>query len=213
MKKFAPPAASALWRRTVHFKGGFILQTILRFDWSVFQFIDQHLRCAPLDAVMVGITHLGDAGAVWIALLLILCCFRKTRRSGAAMGIALLCSLVLGDLLLKNLIARARPFDLQLWEGLYRYPGLIARPDSYSFPSGHTGSSVGAACSLLLCRRDKWGAAAVVLALLIGFSRIYLQVHYPTDVLAGAALGLLYGLIGFAAAKHLPGDFRGNPVR
>lgn len=194
-------------------KGGLFLQAILRFDWSVFQFIDQHLRCAPLDAVMVGITHLGDAGAVWIALLLILCRFKKTRRSGAAIGIALLCSLVLGDLLLKNLVTRARPFDLTLWEGLYQYPGLITRPDSYSFPSGHTGSSVGAACSLLLCRRDRWGAAAMVLALLIGFSRVYLQVHYLTDVLAGAALGLLYGLIGFTAAKHLSGRFWGNPMR
>lgn len=180
------------------------MEHILNFDLAVFRFVEAHIWCPFLDSVMTFITRLGDGGFIWILITLALLFFPKTRRSGIAVGTALLLSVVIGDGILKNLVCRDRPFDLAAWQGVFQYPELVARPQDFSFPSGHTGSSIGAAMALLITRRDIPSIAALVLALLIAFSRIYLHVHYPTDVLAGICMGVLYGILACWMARQLP---------
>ena len=135
------------------------------------------------------VTHLGDGGILWIALAVILLCLPKYRKTGFAMGAALLMGLLICNLWLKPMVGRLRPFDYQLQCYGRLIPLLIEAPTDYSFPSGHTIASFEAA-TVLLIRHKKWGIGAMVLAALIAFSRLYLYVHYPTDVLASVVLGI-----------------------
>lgn len=136
------------------------------------------------DKIVLFITHLGDAGIIWIALGIVLLFFKKYRKSGASVLVALIFSLIFCNLIFKNLVARVRPFDAD--------PLLdnLVHEDSFSFPSGHTSASFAAAFTLLYYYR-KEGIAALILAILIGLSRMYICVHYPTDVLGGILFGAL----------------------
>lgn len=145
--------------------------------------------CAFLDFVMPLITSLSNTGIFWIILAVILLFFKKTRRAGMTMGLALIFGLLLCNLTLKPLTARIRPyiFDPSIQ--------LIVGPESeFSFPSGHTISAFEGAVGLWIHHR-KAGWACIVLAALIGFSRLYLMVHYPTDVIAGMLLGIVLAFI------------------
>ncbi len=167
------------------------------FDLPILDWIQSHLTCAALDALMPAITALGNAGIIWIAAAVVLLLTKKHRRVGLAMALSLVLGLVVCNLGLKPLCERMRPYDYQL-EVHGRVIGLlIAAETDFSFPSGHTIASFEAATVLLLTRR-KWGVWAMVLACLIAFSRLYLYVHYPTDVLASVVLGIG---IGFIAVK------------
>lgn len=159
------------------------------FDLPILDWIAGNLRSPLGDACMPAITHLGDAGAVWILLAAVLLGFPKHRKAGLSMALALLIGLVVCNLTLKPLVARMRPFDYQLLHFGKQIPLLIPAPADFSFPSGHTCSSFAAATALLL-RNRKLGTPAMILAALIAFSRLYLYVHYPTDVLASIALGV-----------------------
>ena len=169
-----------------------------RFDFPILDWIAEHLWCPFLDTVMPTVTHLGDGGILWIALAVILLCLPKYRKTGLSMGVALLMGLLICNLWLKPWIGRLRPFDYQLQCYGRVIPLLIKAPTDFSFPSGHTIASFEAATVLLL-RHKKWGTPALILAILIAFSRLYLYVHFPTDVLTSVILG-----IGIAfAANHL----------
>ena len=172
----------------------YILTHISSFDHDVLKAVNSTMRSGLLDSIMPYITKLGDGGVFWIALALILLIPKKTRRTGAAMGIAMLIGLIIGNGLLKNIIARPRPFDIRDTI-LPRNRLLVSPPTDYSFPSGHTLASFEAATALYK-DHTVYGFLAFVLAILIAFSRIYLQVHYPSDVLGGAILGFLFGLLG-----------------
>lgn len=143
------------------------------------------------------ISGLGDGGAVWIGLTLVLMLFRKTRKTGYMMALALVLGLLIGNLTLKPLIARIRPYDANP-----DVTPLIDRLSDYSFPSGHTLASFEAAAVLLLQYRAK-AIPALVLALLIAFSRLYLYVHYPTDVLAAALLGVAFAFLARFAVERM----------
>ena len=143
----------------------------------------QSLHTPWLDAVMKNITHLGDSGIFWILTGLALFCFKKTRRMGFCVLLSLAGGLLIGNIFLKNLVARDRPCWIDPTIQL-----LVASPKDFSFPSGHTMASFEAAVSIFLYNR-RWGAAAFVLAVLISFSRLYLFVHFPSDVLTGLVLG------------------------
>lgn len=147
---------------------------------------------------MVGITHLGDKGIVWILLALGLFVQPKTRKHGAAVIAALGLSLLVCNLMLKPFVARIRPCDINTAVQL-----LVAKPDDYSFPSGHTAASFAAVGALYFTHWRYWKWASV-LAALIAFSRLYLYVHFPTDVLAGAMLGLVLGGAGVMLIRTCP---------
>ena len=152
----------------------------------------QNLRTPLGDIIVPMITRLGDAGIIWIILTLILLLIPKTRKTGIIMTAALLVDLVLCNLLLKNLVARTRPFDVNTAVQL-----LVAKPKDYSFPSGHTAASFASVMALYFAGEKKMWKAALVLAVLIALSRLYLYVHYPTDIIGGVIFGSLSGYLGY----------------
>lgn len=152
----------------------------------------QSIRTPIGDVLMPLISKLGDAGAIWILLAVILIIIPKTRKSGAILAAALLVDLILCNGLLKNLVRRVRPCDVNTSVQL-----LIARPHDFSFPSGHTAASFAAVAALFFAGEKKMWVPALVLAVLIAFSRMYLYVHYPTDILGGMIVGIVSGYIGY----------------
>lgn len=162
-------------------------------DWEL-QFLDylQTWHNPVLDTIMVAITSLGDAGIIWILLALVLVIIPKTRKIGIVLGVALVIDLLICNVILKNSVARTRPFEYR--EGLEL---LVKRPKDYSFPSGHTAASFTSVTGLFLSRQLKMAWAALVLAILIAFSRLYIYVHFPTDILGGIGVGLVAGFLGW----------------
>lgn len=173
------------------------------FDLPVLDWIRAHLSCGFLDKLMPAITVLGNGGMFWIAVALLLLCFHKTRRTGLSVAFALLMGLLLCNMIMKPAFARIRPYDYQLQHFRITIPLLIERQHDFSFPSGHTIASFEAATALLLCNK-KLGIPAAILAVVIAFSRLYLYVHYPTDVLTSVVLGIGLGALGAYFAKKLP---------
>ena len=167
-----------------------MLEWIAGADAGVLLFIQENIRNAVLTPIFTTITMLGDGGIVWIALSLILLFPRKTRKVGIMSLCALVISLLINNMTLKNLVARIRPYDTV--EGLVP---LIPRPWDYSFPSGHTGSSFAAAWVFFRKLPRRLGIPALLLAGLIGLPRLYLGVHYPTDVLFGVCSGIGSGFM------------------
>ena len=165
------------------------------FDLPILEWIARNLRCAFLDAVMPIITLLGDAGIFWIAIAVVLLFIPKYRKVGLGMGAALILGLLVCNVTLKPLIARPRPYDYQLEHFGVTIKLLIEAPHDFSFPSGHTIASFEAATVLML-HSKKAGIPALILAALIAFSRLYLYVHYPTDVLTSVVLGIAFGFLG-----------------
>lgn len=165
------------------------------FDLPILDWIAANLWCPFLDAVMPAITLLGDAGIFWIAIAVVLLFFPKTRKVGLGMGAALVIGLLVCNVTLKPLTARIRPYDYQLEHFGVTIKLLIEAQHDFSFPSGHTIASFEAA-SVLLIHSKKAGIPAMILACLIAFSRLYLYVHYPTDVIASVILGVFFGFLG-----------------
>ena len=151
----------------------------------------QTLRTPAGDVLMPFITSFGNGGVIWIVLTVILLLIPKTRKTGLILGAALILDGILCNLLLKNLVRRIRPCDINDAVRL-----LIPYPSDYSFPSGHTAVSFAAASALYFAGEKYLWKAALVLAAFIAFSRMYLYVHYPTDILGGALLGILCGYLG-----------------
>ena len=170
----------------------------LSFDLPVLEWIRTNVWCEVLDVVMPIITTFGDGGIFWIAWSVLLMFFPKTRKTGLGMAFALAMGLVVCNLTLKPMVARIRPYDLQAELGV-TINLLQGTMHDFSFPSGHTIASFEAA-TVLLKNSKKMGIPAYILAILIAFSRLYLYVHYPTDVIASIILGTLFALIGDALA-------------
>ncbi len=165
------------------------------FDLPILDWIASNLKCAFLDTVMPLITVLGDAGIFWIAVAVLMLLIPKYRKIGLGMGVALIMGLLVCNITLKPLVARMRPYDYQ-WEHFgIQIDLLIAAQHDFSFPSGHTIASFEAATVILLGNK-KLGIPAMILAALIAFSRMYLYVHYPTDVLFSVALGIAFAYLG-----------------
>lgn len=150
----------------------------------------QSLRTPAGDIFMPVITSLGNAGIIWILLAALLLIIPKTRKTGAVLAIALVLDVVLCNGIIKNLAARMRPYDRNPVVEL-----LIHKPIDYSFPSGHTAASFAAVSALYFAGEKHMWKPVLVLAVLIAFSRLYLYVHYPTDVIGGAMLGILCGYL------------------
>lgn len=168
-----------------------MLHILSELDSGILLWIQEYLRNPVLTPVLKVITTLGNGGAIWILLTLLILMLPKTRKVGCMMAAALLGTLLINNILLKNLVARIRPYEVI--EGLTY---LVQRPSEFSFPSGHAGSSFAAACIMLRRLPKCYGIPAFVLAIVISLSRLYVGVHYPSDVLFGAISGIL---ISYAA--------------
>ena len=173
------------------------------FDLPILDWIAEHLHCGFLDKVMPLITLLGDAGIFWIAIAVVLLFFPKTRKMGLSAGAALLLGVVICNIIMKPAFARIRPYDYQLEHFGKTIGLLVSTPHDFSFPSGHTIASF-AAAGVIALNNKKWGIPALILASLIAFSRLYLYVHYPTDVLVSVSLGLALAFVGNQLAHRVP---------
>ena len=176
----------------------FLYTCAISFDLPVLDWIQANLKSSIMDTVMPIITVFGDAGIFWMVIAALLFIFPKTRRTGLGMAIAMMIGLIVCNVTLKPLVARIRPYDLQAAQGV-TIQLLGERMHDFSFPSGHTIASFEAAV-VMLKNSKKMGIPAMILAVLISFSRLYLYVHYPTDVIASVILGTLFALIGNALA-------------
>ena len=171
--------------------------TIQRLDFAVLDWIQANLKCGALDLLMPKVTLLAEYGIFLILIGFALLFWKSHRVCGGAVLTGLAGGLLIGNLLLKNLIARPRPCwintDIQL---------LISMPKDYSCPSGHTLHCFIAAAALMYYDR-RLGWPMLVVAVLVAFSRMYLYVHFPTDILAGAVLGTGIGLLSAFAFDKL----------
>ena len=172
-----------------------MLASLLALDGNILLWIQAVVRQAFLTPVVSFYTKLGDAGLMWIALCVILLIFPKTRRAGLAGAMALVLSLLCTNVILKNLFSRTRPWLVV--EGL---TALVAEHDPNSFPSGHTSASFAAATALYRHVPKKWGVLALVAAGVMGLSRLYVGVHFPSDVIVGVGVGCF---CGWAAVRLL----------
>ncbi|QZY53680.1 phosphatase PAP2 family protein [Crassaminicella profunda] len=164
-----------------------MLEFIKNIDISIIDYIYNYIQSPFLNKIMIPISTIGNGGFIWIIIILILLRTKKHRKMGLAATCALLLSAILGLLILKPLIQRPRPFVELSYIHL-----LIHAPSSYSFPSGHTITAFSTAITLVKMIKNKIFAIPIMLlAIFIGFSRIYLTVHYPSDVLAGIILGFI----------------------
>ena len=185
----------------------------MEWELRILDFI-QSLRTPFGDAVMPLVSKLGNTGMIWIILALVLLIIPRTRKYGIVVAAALIADVILCDGILKHLFRRIRPCDINTAVQL-----LIPRPKDFSFPSGHTACSVAVSTVLFLMRgrgsakgdgreaaervMGKLWIPAWILTAVIAFSRMYLYVHYPTDILGGFVTGLAAGYIGYKAAEKL----------
>lgn len=146
------------------------------------------LHGTALDQLMIGISYSATSGLIWFVLGFLMTCSRRWRRCGVSVVVSVALAYIVVDVILKPLVCRERPFAVE------DFDLLVAAPDSWSFPSGHTASAFAGATAILVHDR-RWGAVALVYAALVGISRLYLCVHWPTDVVAGAIVGSAVALL------------------
>ena len=157
-----------------------------QFEASIILWIQENLR-GVMDGFWIFITSLGDGGYLWIALGIVLLFFKKTRPIGFTVLVSLLFNLIITNLTLKDLIGRPRPFITN--EAIQP---LVGGVNQYtSFPSGHTSGSFSAMFAVYRWVPKKIGIPALVLAGLIAISRLYVGVHYPTDLLGGFVVAFM----------------------
>ncbi len=168
-------------------------------DSSILLWIQETIRNPYLNPVFIFVTHLGDAGILWMVLTGLFLLFPRTRKMGVCCFFGLLVMLIVNNLIIKNLVDRIRPYEVV--EGLER---IIKAPVDSSFPSGHTSAAVAATYIITrMVKYKRYAIPAIIMATLIALSRLYVGVHYPTDVLGGAILGLFYGYAGYRIGTYL----------
>lgn len=176
------------------------MEWLLSLDGGALLWLQEAVRAPLLTALFQFYTRLGNGGLLWIALSALMLCHPKTRRAGACALLALLLGLLCTNVCLKHLVQRTRP-----WLVLEELVPLVAEHDPNSFPSGHTTAAFAAGVVWARALPWRWSrVGAVVLAVLMGFSRLYVGVHFPTDVLTGAVVGSLCALAALAIGRRAP---------
>ena len=174
------------------------MNIIQNIDNSILQFIQINMRSSIMDKVMPLITDLGNGAIIWMLIAIVFLINKKYRRYGLMIIVALMLCFIVGNLSIKPLVARVRPFNAApLLDGL-----LIKQPTDFSFPSGHTMCSFASGVVIFYMNR-RLGIFALIISSLIGFSRLYLYVHYPSDVLLGAIIGILLGIISIIIVNNI----------
>ena len=185
----------------------------MNWDAGLLIYIQEHLRSDLLTPFMTFITHTGDSGFIWIIVCILLVIIPRTRRIGIIAGSSIALVALITNVFIKNIVARTRPYEAV--EGLVN---LIEKQKDYSFPSGHTGASFAVAGALIIIailglpivaesgRLSKTkmtlaynlcAVTALIYALIIAYSRLYVGVHYPTDVLGGLILGIVTSIAAY----------------
>ena len=184
-----------------------MLDTLLSLDGAALLWIQEFVRCELLTPLLSLYTQLGNAGIVRIVLSVVMLCFRKTRKAGALSLVAMLFGLLCTNVVLKHLVARPRP-----WLTVEGLNFLVVENDPNSFPSGHTCAAFAAAGVWFRTLPKTWMRwTALVLAVLMGFSRLYVGVHFPSDVVAGCLVGLLCAWLAWRLYQTI--EKRWGPIR
>lgn len=174
------------------------MEFINNLDAQILLYIQEHIRNDTLTTFFINFTRLGNGGILWIATSLILMCFKKTRKVGFICGLSLLIGALITNVVLKNIIARTRPFYT-----IDELVTLINYPKDYSFPSGHSTSWFAGGMSMFLCVKKRFSFIFLILAILMAFSRLYVGVHYTTDVICGLIIGIISAIISYFVIKAL----------
>lgn len=176
-----------------------LLTALSRYEANFLYWVQATLRNPVTDPILSFFTHLGDAGGLFIVLTALLLCHPKTRRAGFSAACALVFSLLFTNIILKHLFARPRP-----WVSFSFLAPLVAEHDPNSFPSGHTSAAFAFAFGSLRALPKRWmKIAVVVLAVLMALSRLYVGVHYPSDVATGFVVGDLAALCGWLVSEAI----------
>lgn len=157
---------------------------LMDIDEDILLYIQENIRSATADTIMKAVTHLGDMGIFWIMIIFVLFLSQKYKKTAFIMALTIALGLIITNLILKNSVHRIRPFHAI--EELFP---LIPKPKDWSFPSGHATSSIGCGIAMLRNLPKKYGISGFTIGILIAVSRIYLGVHYTTDIVAGALIG------------------------
>ncbi len=169
-----------------------LIDAIYNFDHSILLFIQENLRFEPMTTLMQIISKSVNVGAMWVILGLVFLCFKRTRVAGAVMLSSLAVGLLINNVIIKGTFNRTRPYDT--YSDLVT---LIKKPADSSFASGHTTASFAAATALAPFLTKPLAVFVIFYAFLVGYSRLYLGVHYPTDVFFGCIIGITAGLLSY----------------
>ena len=171
---------------------------LYQLDVNILLGIQNLFHSDVLTPIMKAITHMGDKGYVWIALSLFFCIFKKTRKVGVIALFSLVCVWFVNNEIIKVLVHRTRPFN-----AVPEVVRLIKAPKDYSFPSGHTAAAFAAAVVFFQLLPEKIGIPIIAFACLMGFTRMYVGVHYPSDVLGGAVVGTVGALLSIWVSRKI----------
>ena len=173
-----------------------MINSLMNFESSILLFLQDNVRNPVLSAFLIPFTVSNNIGIPCFVIIAIFLYFKKLRKVGILIGISLVLEFVFANLIIKNLTARIRPYDVI--DGL---TVLVDKAHDYSFPSAHTGSAFALAAVIFMVMERKYGIIAIVIASLMGFSRMYVGMHYPSDVLGGILIGTM---TSFIAVKCFP---------
>lgn len=164
-------------------------------NWEIdfLKYVIDNFHSDTMTLIMTLITTLGNHGFIWILINLLLLLRIKTRKAGITMAVSLISVFIIVNVVIKPLIGRARPFEMSA-DILNNI--LIALPTDDSFPSGHTAAAFASATAVFCCNR-KYGGILLIAAFIMGVSRIYFAVHFPTDVIGGLCIGVIVGVLSY----------------
>lgn len=154
------------------------------------------IRCGLLTAFFKFLTIIGEKGIVFFLIAVVLMLFPKTRKTGICLFGAVGCGALITNIILKDWVARPRPFNFEPYVQFWKDVGSPAE-DSFSFPSGHVTSAAAGMMALRLMKGKKWTVPAIVWVVLMALARNYLVAHYPSDVLFGALIGVVSAVIAY----------------
>lgn len=169
----------------------------MNLDRNILLFLQEHVRNPLLNTLLIPFTLSNNAGIICFVIIAIFLYFKKLRKTGILMGISLALEFLLTNLVIKNAVARVRPYEVISGLNL-----IVGEATDYSFPSGHTGSAFALAVAVFMVMPKKYGFTALFPASLMGFSRLYVGIHYPSDVLGGVILGIISAVIAVRCFRN-----------
>ncbi len=166
------------------------MNVLLEWDANILLWIQENMRTDLMTTIMKGITRLGDSACLWIVLTVLFLVLSNTRKVGVTSAVALIITFLTVNLGIKNIVARTRPYEVV--EGLIN---LVDKQKDFSFPSGHAAHAFAVGVVILIMMPRKIGVPIFVISILMALSRLYIGVHYPTDVIAGATIGTIIAFV------------------